>query len=268
MSVELVSRFLNNADAVVKASEMEGVPLHIVCAFVQQESNGNNVYGKDEGGVFSASLGTVVEVTEKNFAEFRERVANGEKTNGVGLMQITWPAFFGDAEVKGFSLWKPLDNIRYGLLLVKSYLNGDYSLENLAIAASVYNTGSRSRGVNWYGEQVAAKALHWKALLENPPQQFDQIEHKVVAGDTMWGISRKYTVGLLELLAANPNIVPEELEIGSIVKIPVENYIVQSGDSLWRVYRNTGTSIDLLAKFNNINLDDYEIHPGQVLRVR
>ena len=44
--------------------------------------------------------------------------------------------------------------------------------------------------------------------------------HTIVAGDTFWQLSQKYGCRLDEVLATNPGVVPEQLQIGQIVGIP------------------------------------------------
>lgn len=46
-------------------------------------------------------------------------------------------------------------------------------------------------------------------------------KHTVVVGDTFWKLAEKYGCTLEAILAANPNIIPEQLEIGQIVNIPL-----------------------------------------------
>jgi len=45
-------------------------------------------------------------------------------------------------------------------------------------------------------------------------------QHTIVAGDTFWALSQKYGVPLDSILAANPGVIPEQLQIGQVVKIP------------------------------------------------
>lgn len=42
-------------------------------------------------------------------------------------------------------------------------------------------------------------------------------QHKVVKGDTLWGISQKYKVPMAALLRMNPGINPKALQIGSLI---------------------------------------------------
>lgn len=158
----LASKGMQNTTDLIAAAKATGVPLWIAAAFAQKESNGRNVYGNDVGGTFAGAG----EVTEENFAEFyRLVVDNKQKSNGVGPMQITYPAYFPQAKAEGLALWKPYDNFLFGLRIVARNLGGDYSKESLEKAGTLYNKGNLITGINAYGTDLAIKAEIWKGLL-------------------------------------------------------------------------------------------------------
>lgn len=172
--VKLISgKGMHNVEAMITAANATGVPLWIAAAFAQKESNGRNVYGNDVGGTFAGAG----EVTETNFAEFyRLVVDNKQKSNGVGPMQITYPAYFPQARAEGLALWRPYDNFLFGLRIVARHLNGDYSVASLERAGTLYNKGNMTDGVNAYGKDLAVKANEWKALLEPTPTPRPDLE--------------------------------------------------------------------------------------------
>ena len=45
-------------------------------------------------------------------------------------------------------------------------------------------------------------------------------QHTVVAGDTLYGISRKYGVSVNDLIDVNPGVTPRSLRIGKTLRIP------------------------------------------------
>ncbi len=47
--------------------------------------------------------------------------------------------------------------------------------------------------------------------------------HTIVAGDTFWRLSQVYGCTLEEILAANPGVVPEQLQVGQIIRIPYQS---------------------------------------------
>lgn len=151
-----------NTAALVAASIATGVPLWVAAAFVEKESNGRNIYGNDTGGTF-AGAGAV---TEDNYREFyRLVVEEKQKSNGVGPMQITYPAYFPKAAAEGLQLWVPLDNYTFGLRIIAANLRGDYTVASLERTGTLYNAGNLTNGINAYGRDVALKAAKWAARL-------------------------------------------------------------------------------------------------------
>ena len=169
---------MDNEQIIRQVAREVGVAEHIALAFAQAESNGRMVYGHDAGGVHSTRdaavivdgrewpKGSNVPVTDASFRELERRVAAGEKSNGVGIMQITYRGFFPDARKKGFDLATAADNVRYGLTLIRGYLAAaPEGVDPLTYAASRYNRGSVYSGPYHYTDRVNAYARAW-ALLE------------------------------------------------------------------------------------------------------
>lgn len=44
--------------------------------------------------------------------------------------------------------------------------------------------------------------------------------YTIVAGDTLWALSQRFGCTVSELMAANPGVIPEQLQIGQILNIP------------------------------------------------
>ena len=169
---------MENEQIIRQVAAEVGVPAHVALAFAQAESNGRMVYGHDAGGVHSTRdaaatvdgiewpKGSNVPVTDASFRELERRVAAGEKSNGVGIMQITYRGFFPDARKKGLDLATAADNVRYGLTLIRGYLAAaPEGVDPLTYAASRYNRGSVYSGPYHYTDRVNAYARAW-ALLE------------------------------------------------------------------------------------------------------
>lgn len=111
--------------------------------------------------------------------------------------------------------------------------------------------------------------------------------HEVIAGDTLSRISLIYNVSMEEIIAANGLTNPDDLELGQLLTIPEPGtvdltavatptateseaevpttptetiYIVQAGDTLFRIALAYGTTVDALADFNDItNINALEI---------
>ncbi len=115
--------------------------------------------------------------------------------------------------------------------------------------------------------------------------------YTVQAGDSLWGISTKFNVSVNEIKALN-NLSSNALSLGqqlrmsggssytapivaptiqtnspTIVKAPVftprPSYVVQAGDSMWRVSQKVGVAVNDLKSINN--LDSNILRIGQML---
>ena len=94
----------------------------------------------------------------------------------------------------------------------------------------------------------------------------------VQKGDSLWSIASKYntTVNIIKKLN---NLSSDSLSIGQVLKLPEEEentgsendvtYIVQKGDSLWRIANKYNTTVDNIKKLNNLSSDSLFI--GQIL---
>jgi len=101
--------------------------------------------------------------------------------------------------------------------------------------------------------------------------------HIVKRGETMFGIAKKYDVPYDTLLHHNPFIVPSSLEVGETIKIPVYKkekpseptpyryHEVKSGETLYRIAINYGTTVETLTELNPEASQG--LHPGQKLRI-
>jgi len=89
----------------------------------------------------------------------------------------------------------------------------------------------------------------------------------VQAGDTLYAISRFYNVSLDDLIEANPNIEPELITQGQVIRIPwaappvncptgAAIYVVQKGDSFYSIAKRNKMHLSALLKANpNVNPD-------------
>lgn len=112
---------------------------------------------------------------------------------------------------------------------------------------------------------TTAAVIHAGQLLRVPRVEAGTV-HRVVAGDTMWGIARRHRVALDALKGANPLVRPDRLELGQVLALPVSAYTVRPGDSWWAIASRHGTTHGALAALNGKTTADI-IHPGDILRV-
>jgi LysM repeat protein len=96
------------------------------------------------------------------------------------------------------------------------------------------------------------------------------VVHTVAAGDTLWKIAGKYGTTVGAIVKAN-NLDPKKhLVVGQKLVIPAPaapggggsggrpaEYVVQPGDSLWKIAQKYGTTVDALVKANNLDPNKY-----------
>ncbi len=83
--------------------------------------------------------------------------------------------------------------------------------------------------------------------------------YTVLAGETLYGIARRYGVVVQALIAANPGINPQALQVGQRICIPAgpspqpcpgRLYTIQAGDTFIGMARRFGYTIDALLAAN------------------
>ena len=91
--------------------------------------------------------------------------------------------------------------------------------------------------------------------------------YKVVSGDTLWSIAKKFNTTVNEIKRLN-NLSTNLLKVGTDLFVPTETdtYIVKSGDTLYSIARNNKTSVDRLKEINNLTSDILSI--GQRLKLK
>ena len=95
--------------------------------------------------------------------------------------------------------------------------------------------------------------------------------YTVKSGDSLWSIAKKYGVTVNELKTAN-NLTSNSLSIGQRLRIPIEEedsmssiYVVKSGDTLYSIARDFGTTVDSLKSLNNLTTNTLRV--GQMLQI-
>lgn len=175
-AVDIISAAgVENAAAIVAASNDTGLPLGVAMGMIMKETGGANIYGHDAGG---ACCGWG-QVTEDNFrGSFLPVVLAGGTSNGVGPTQITYPGYF--RQNPGYPWWDPYSNCVVGFNLLKGYCGGDYSDASLVAAGSTYNSGSPTGTASTYGRTFAALAEDWTTRLAGASTDVDDNEFRGV----------------------------------------------------------------------------------------
>jgi len=95
--------------------------------------------------------------------------------------------------------------------------------------------------------------------------------YPIKAGDTLNALAARFGVSLAAIVAANPGIVPGNLQIGQVICIPGRGfcpggtpYSIRAGDTLYQIALRFGFSLqDLLAA--NPQIDPIRLQIGQII---
>lgn len=110
---------------------------------------------------------------------------------------------------------------------------------------------------------------------ENTTNSLKEITYKIIRGDTLWGISKRYGITIQKIVSWNNIQNPNLIYAGNTLKIYIngENYsngayqyTVKKGDCLWVIAKMYGTTVKKLAYDNGIN-NPRLIYPGQILKI-
>jgi len=110
------------------------------------------------------------------------------------------------------------------------------------------------------------------------PLAAQPVSHTLQQGETLYSLSRKYGVSVSEIMNANSITSPETLSVGSRLVIPGTNsgdnrdnspssrYIVQKGDTFYRIARNHNLTVKELMQLNDFS-GNRILRPGESLIV-
>ncbi|MBR5329407.1 MAG: LysM peptidoglycan-binding domain-containing protein [Firmicutes bacterium] len=99
------------------------------------------------------------------------------------------------------------------------------------------------------------------------------VDYIVQSGDTMKSIAAMYRVPLRELLRANGEIKdPDRIRPGMVIHVPTGFvqcvcYVVQRGDSIWKIAAKYGLNAGTILSANPQLSDADRLHPGEVLMI-
>lgn len=110
-----------------------------------------------------------------------------------------------------------------------------------------------------------------------------QSSYTVVAGDSLWGISKMFGITIEQIKSAN-GLVSDTLRIGMTLTIPTSqtqssttvsqptnqapitsSYQVVAGDTLWGISKKFGTTVDSIRKANNLTTDSLSIGQNLII---
>jgi LysM repeat protein/flagellar hook assembly protein FlgD len=125
--------------------------------------------------------------------------------------------------------------------------------------------------LDWYRVLLASGRQAFIAVSDLPqsapaPAQTQSITYTVAAGDTLWKISQKYGVTIQAIVDANKLDPSHYLTIGQQLVIPGQQpqstqtsltYVVQSGDTLWKISQKYGVTIQAIVDANKLDPSQY-----------
>jgi len=92
----------------------------------------------------------------------------------------------------------------------------------------------------------------------------------VKKGDSLYSIAKKYRVSVADLLLVNKLSLDTVLKPGDKIKIPkrrkIKRYIVRRGDSLWKIAKRFGLTVEDLKRYNRI-CNSCRLKPGSILEI-
>lgn len=97
--------------------------------------------------------------------------------------------------------------------------------------------------------------------------------YRIQAGDTFYSIARRYGIAVQALIAANPNVDPNNLQIGQLICVPAPSpippcpgflYTIRAGDTLYSLARRYNTSVEAIMSANP-GIDPNSLRVGQII---
>jgi len=117
-------------DIIVREAKLHKLPISLVCAVLDKESDFQNIYGRDNGrnpNPIRSPRGAGLVCTETNYEQYLSHRRAGKDANGVGPMQLTHPSFQDRADKLG-GCWKVGPNIRIGCAVLRENIDREGSL--------------------------------------------------------------------------------------------------------------------------------------------
>lgn len=98
--------------------------------------------------------------------------------------------------------------------------------------------------------------------------------YTILPGDSYYGLARRFNTTVEALIAANPGVSPQNLQIGQNICIPIPStgescpggflYIIKAGDTYYSIARRFGTVVEALVAANP-GVDPDRLMVGQLI---
>ncbi|SET64896.1 Peptidoglycan/xylan/chitin deacetylase, PgdA/CDA1 family [Natronincola peptidivorans] len=118
-----------------------------------------------------------------------------------------------------------------------------------ATIQEIQNMNQLQSNILRVGQRLQVPAKDTSRLV--PPVE---VNHQVVSGDSLWGISNRYKTSLNLIYQRNSLNQNTVLQIGQRVIVPIEaTHVVARGDTLWHISLRYGVSLQQIYDRNNLN---------------
>lgn len=101
------------------------------------------------------------------------------------------------------------------------------------------------------------------------PQCPNGILYVIRQGDTLYRLAQRFGISVDSIIAANPGINPDNLQIGQVICIPIKPvpecpngfpYIIRQGDTFYKLSKQFGVSVDSIIAANpGVNPNNLQI---------
>lgn len=138
----------------------QDIPVSVLVALCQQESNFSNIFGHDKkkngriSGIPEHWAGSKVTRFKYMYYKARRRIMGNQ---GVGPMQLTFPVFQDEADADG-GCWKSDVNIATAAGIIKDIYNHH---GNWPVVYAIWNAGELNAKGRIYAAEVEARQRRW-----------------------------------------------------------------------------------------------------------
>ena len=120
-----------------------------------------------------------------------------------------------------------------------------------------------------YADAITRGIIQALGETYHPPAHPSFSNYTVVAGDTLFRLAQKFGTTVEAIMSLN-GLANSNLSIGQVLRIPAKlpsyfNYTVVAGDTLWRIAKKFGTSVEEVVALNGLNSSNLVI--WQVLKI-
>ncbi|MBC8591018.1 LysM peptidoglycan-binding domain-containing protein [Wansuia hejianensis] len=130
-------------------------------------------------------------------------------------------------------------------------------------------------GVNPNNLQVGQKICIPKGGTPEPRCPVGTFPYTIKQGDTLYNLARRYNTTVEAIMAVNPGIDPNNLQIGQIICIPkgstppgcppgTFSYTIKQGDTLYNLARRYNTTVEAIMAVNP-GIDPNNLQIGQII---